>query len=776
MTEQLAPGGPGIRATWTSSAKDLVATALGQGRVWFSIGYGIVNEVYWPANSTPQVRDLGFIIAGKDFWSEVKRVHNYQLTTPSADLLLPKIVHEHERYRLVLEVVADPVRDALLIRYELEGEGLTLYPLIAPHIGGDGDNNLGRALANGLLAEKDNQYLFLAADQGFSRTSVGYVGTSDGWQDFSHHEQMTWEYSQAGPGNISMMAELRSQSGVLALAFANSSEGAVTLANSTLIAGFEEAKRVYINHWSEWFKTVNFPALKKLPGPLADAIKTSISVLKIHEGRTFPGAMVASLSTPWGDAHEDPGGYHLVWPRDSVEVGFALLACGLITEVRALLAYLIAIQQPDGHWLQNNYADGRPYWQGIQLDEAALPVLFAAKLHEQGLLGDMHAPVVQMVQKALAYIAHNGPASPQDRWEENAGISPFTLSVCIAALVAGAESGLLEEGNRAYALSLADDWNARLESWVYVQDSDLDREHGIDGHYIRLNPAYHSARFGHVTLRNRHEETIKTRTLLGMEYLSLVRLGLREVTDKRVKDTTQLVDALLCMHLPAGPYYYRYNEDGYGEHSDGRAFDGSGIGRLWPLLSGERGHYALASKQDVQPYINAMLGSASIGGMLPEQIWDKDDIPERGLIKGRPSGSAMPLNWAHAELVKLVYARETGKPIERLDCVYQRYARGNTQPKALHWRDYLQCDTLPEGMELWIEASEPFVLHYGFDDWQNIQEKNSEPLGLGLYGVRLTVDKLTGKSIQFSRRFDAHGWEEKDWQVSLKGGNPQHGG
>lgn len=767
MSENIAPGAPGITATWTSSAKDLVGTGLGQARVWFSVGYGILNEVYWPSNSTPQIRDLGFIIAGDDFWSEIKRVHNYTLSTPAADLLLPKIVHEHERYRLELEIVADPVRDALLIRYQLDGEGLKLYPLLAPHLDGDGDNNIGRVTEQGLLAEKNSQFLFLASDQGFSRGSVGYVGTSDGWQDFSQHQQMTWEYTQAGPGNIAMLGELTSSSGTLALAFASNAEGAMTLANSALVAGFAEARRRYVHQWTEWHKKVTFPQRAKLPQPLADAIKTSLSVLKTHEGRTFPGAMVASLSTPWGDSHKDPGGYHLVWPRDSVEVGFALLAYGLIEEVRALLAYLIAIQQPDGHWMQNNYTDGRPYWQGIQLDEVALPVLFAAKLHEQGLLGDMHCAVVKMVQKALAFIAHHGPSSPQDRWEENAGINPFTLSVCIAALVAGAESGLMEEGDRKYALSLADDWNERLESWVYVRDSELDREHQISGHYIRLNPAYHSARYGHVTLRNRHEETIKTRTLLGMEYLCMVRLGLREATDSRIRETTQLVDKLLRVNLPTGPYYYRYNEDGYGEHNDGRAFDGTGVGRLWPLLSGERGHYAVACGEDVQPYINAMLASASVGGMLPEQIWDQADIPERGLKKGRPSGSAMPLNWAHAELVKLIYAQENGQPIERLDVVYQRYVKQPVKPTVRHWRDYLSCDYLPSGVELLIEASEPFVLHYGFDDWQIVQEKNSTPLGLGLYGVRLKPEELTGKTLQFSRRFDAHGWEDKDWELQI---------
>ncbi|MEX6424755.1 glycoside hydrolase family 15 protein [Providencia manganoxydans] len=469
-----------------------------------------------------------------------------------------------------------------------------------------------------------------------------------------------------------------------------------------------------------------------------------------------------------GDTHKDAGGYHLVWPRDSVEVGFAMLACGLIAEVRALMAYLIAIQQPDGHWMQNNFTDGQPYWQGIQLDEVALPVLFAAKLHEQGLLGEMQGAAIRMARKALAFIAQYGPASPQDRWEENAGINPFTLSVSIAALVAGAKAGFLEEGDKQYALDLADDWNERLESWVYVKDTKLDRELGIDGHYVRLNPNSHSARFGDVMLRNRNNETISTRALLGMEYLYLVRLGLRKATDKRIEDTTKLVDKLLCMQLPAGPYYYRYNEDGYGEHEDGRAFDGSGVGRLWPLLSGERGHYAAACKQDVTPYLSAILASASTGGMLPEQIWDKESIPERGLITGRPSGSAMPLIWAHAELIKLIYVQKTGIPIEQLKSVSGRYGVQPPMARARHWRDSQPCGFVSTTHELWIEAQEPFVLHYGYDNWQDIQEQSSQPLGLGLYGVPLNVSALAGKTLRFTRRFDGRGWEGQDWHVDIK--------
>lgn len=767
MAEQQAPGAPGHQATWTSSAKDMVGTALGQGRVWFTVGYGILNEVYWPSSSTPQIRDLGFIVAGEGFWSEVKRAHQYVMTTPHSGLPLPKIVHQHERYLLELEIIADPMRDVLLIHYNLEGKGLSLYPLLAPHLGGNGDNNLGTVTVQGMLAEKAGQHLILAADKGFKRSSVGYVGYSDGWQDFNQNGCMSWEYQQAGPGNIAIMGELTESSGVLALAFSDSTQGAITLAKGAFATGYQEARRKYVSLWEEWNKTVHFPGLDKLPARLSDALRISVAVLKTHEGRTFPGSLVASLSTPWGDTHTDPGGYHLVWPRDTVEVGFAMLACGLITEVKAVLAYLIAIQQPDGHWMQNNFTDGSPYWQVIQLDEIALPILFAAKLHEQRLLGEMQETTKQMVRNALRFIAQYGPTSPQDRWEENAGINPFTLGVSIAALVAGAKAGFLEESDAQYALDLADDWNERLESWLYVTDTVLDREKGISGHYIRLMPDCNSPRFGSVILRNRNNESIRTDMLLGMEYLCLVRLGLRKATDKRIIETTTLVDELLCVNLPAGPYYHRYNEDGYGEHEDGNAFDGYGVGRLWPLLSGERGHYAAACKENITPYLDAMLASASTGGMLPEQIWDKKSIPEKGLYTGRPSGSAMPLIWAHAELIKLIYVQQTGKPIERLQSVFERYAGKSHSPRACHWRDSLPCANVPANRALWIEAQAPFVLHYSDDNWQNINNQTSQYLGLGLYGVQFDVGTIVGECLQFTRHFDATGWEGRNWRIEI---------
>lgn len=764
---QIAPGKPGISPTWTSSAKDIVGTSLLKSRVWFTVGYGILNEIYWPSCSRPQIRDLGFIVTVNDEWFEVKRLHNYTLSTPSAELLLPKIIHKHELFTLELEIIVDPLRDVLLIQYKLEGKGAKLYPLLAPHLGGSGENNSGFTTAKGMIAEKDDHIVMLAADGGFSRSSIGYVGVSDGWQDFNQNGQMTWEYEQAESGNIAIMGELNNNKGVLALSFANTREGAQTLAYSSLATGYPNVREQYVVCWTEWFKFFNFPKKDQLPPILLDAIKKSMAVIKSHAGGTFPGALVASLSIPWGYAHKDTGGYHLVWPRDLVEVGFSMLTCGMLLEAKQILSYLISIQLPDGHWMQNNYADGCPYWQGLQLDEVAFPVLYAVKLQEENLISGMEESAGQMIQKAVAFIVHNGPTSPQDRWEENSGLNAFTLSLMIAALVASVHSGFLDKKDAEYALKLADDWNNRLEGWVYVENTDLDQKHQIDGHYVRINPNNCPAQYGYVDLKNRNGQSIETYKLLGLEYLYLARLGLREPTDKRITDTTKLIDKEICVHLPNGPYYYRYNEDGYGEHEDGSAFDGNGIGRLWPLLSGERGHQAVLCKEDATDYIKAILASASKGGMLPEQIWDQEDIRRYGLYKGRPSGSAMPLIWAHAEFIKLIYIHISQKPIEQLSCVTDRYLKNKQKSDAIYWYDTISCGSVSSKYKLWIQANSSFNLHYGFDGWNDIQDKASQALGFGMHGVCLNLKNLAGKTINFTRHFDDNGWEGKNWVLPV---------
>ncbi|MGH7498983.1 MAG: glycoside hydrolase family 15 protein [Gemmatimonadales bacterium] len=756
-------GKPGIAPTWSSSDKDLVTTALGPSRIWATLGYGIINEVYWPATGDPQIRDLGFIVARDGDWIELKRARRYRITLAKPHVPLPRVVHEGPGYRLTLEVVPDPSRDVLLVSYALDGD-YDLYFLLAPHLASSGLGNT--AWVDGdLFAQRGNHALALVGSAPFLRASAGYVGASDGWQDFNRNGRMTYTFDRAEEGNVALMGQTGARSGVLALGFGRTPEGARTLAVSSLTEGFEASRALFVAGWEQWADRLQLPAAAPAFGAaVAEEAYLSAVMLKVHEDRAFPGAIVASLSVPWGSSSDSSGGYHLVWARDAVESGFGLLAVEQRDDAERVLAYLVATQLPDGHWHQNFFPDGRPFWDGVQLDEAGFPILLAAKLLEKGALRISGTEV--MAKRAAAYIASWGPGTPQDRWEENGGNSPFTLAVEVAALVAAAS--MLSGRDGEYALSLADYWNERIEEWCYVTDTLLARDLGVAGYYVRLGPIYARGVADRITLRN-HDgaESATTEELVGLEFLALARFGLRRADDPRILDSLRVADVLLRVDTPSGPLYHRYNGDGYGEHADGGPFDGVGIGRAWPLLTGERGHLALALGEDPMPYLGTMLRTAGTCGLLPEQAWDAAPIPERGLHPGRPSGSAMPLLWAHAEFLQLLAGCDLGRPFQLLRTVKDRYGGRRPDASTWHWRAETDFAALPPGRALLIEDRVPFTLHYAFDDWSAARDRAAEEQGLGMFGVRLSAEDLASRDeIRFTRRFGDE-WEGLDHRIAL---------
>ena len=372
-----------------------------------------------------------------------------------------------------------------------------------------------------------------------------------------------------------------------------------------------------------------------------------------------------------------------------------------------------------------------------------------------------------MIRRAAAYLAQNGPISPQDRWEENPGISPFTLGVEIAALVAAADH--LPAEDRPYALSLADYWNERLEDWTYFESGAFIEEFGVEGYYVRVAPAMSEGGLcGRVDVRNRGGERVPAVTLIGMEYLYLPRLGLRDPRDPRIQNTLKISESILKVETPHVAYH-RYNRDGYGEHEDGRPYDGTGVGRAWPLLTGERGYLDVLLGIDPLPYLEMMTRMTGPGGLIPEQVWDGPPLPERGLKPGMPSGSAMPLVWAHAEFLNLVAARHSGRPPKLLACVERRYQTQQPLATAWHWRRAEPFDRLPSGRALLIEGPAPFRLHHGFDGWREVFDTLSESQGLGMHGIRLDAGVLSGHSaIDFTLYFpESDSWEGTDHHMTL---------
>ncbi|WP_205963539.1 glycoside hydrolase family 15 protein [Roseicella aquatilis] len=746
-----APGAPGIPPTWTSSDKDMVGASLGPSRLWFTVGHGVVNEIYWPRVDIPQIRDLGFIVAdGKGFWSEVKRGADYTIATPGPGIPAVQILHRHCRFELALRIAPDPDRDVLLIELDLTGDAdLAPYALLAPHLGGTGNGNRAEVFTNrgrvALCAEQGPFGLALAAADPGQRdawrgASAGYVGTSDGWQDFARNGAMTWAYDRAGPGNVALMGKLPRHS-VLALGFGSGKEAAATLAISALARPFEAAWREQVRAWEAWHAEKAHAT--GLPGEFHEQVHLSAMVLKAHQDKTYPGAMVASLSIPWGNSTDDPGGYHLVWPRDLVESAGALLELGAAEEARDALRYLIATQLDDGRWAQNQWLGGMPRWGGIQLDEVGFPVLLAAALAEREALGGIEAK--GMVRRALAYLARHGPATEQDRWEETAGINPFTLAVAIAALVAGAE--FLDEAERGDVLLLADDWNARIEEWCVASGSALGAAHGVEAHYVRVAPARvmsdPAALREVVPLKNRDRNPgLPAAEQVSTDLLQLVRFGLRRADDPFVRGTVRLVDAVLRAETPSGPVWRRYGGDGYGEHPDGRPYDGTGQGRPWPLLAGERGHYALVAAEDPVPHLRTMMRASGRLGLIPEQVWDGDQLPLAGLHPGRPSGSAMPLVWAHAEFVKLATSIRAGRPVDRPEAVWLRYAGRRPHPTHAHWAPWMPVATIRPGQSLRVLSDVPTVVRWRVAGRDDAGEATTALAALGLHATDLPTGAL----------------------------------
>jgi len=796
-----APGWPGIPARWTSSAKSGVGTAHNPlSKVWFTISHGIINEVYYPRVDWACTRDLGLIITdGRDYFSEEKRhaqseVHMLAAGVPAYHLVNTAF---DGHYRIEKTIVTDPWRDVVLQRTRfvpLQGtlDDYQLYVLLAPHLGNRGagnsgwvGNNKGTAV---LYAEREGQAaLALASSVGWYTRSVGFVGTSDGWQDLSQHKQMTWFYERAENGNIALTGaiDLRACGGefVLALGFAQHAFAAAHHARTSLLHGFDAICDEFVAEWQTWQTNLPDPRepTKKSCASI-DLYRTSAAVLRTHEDKQFRGGLIASLSIPWGDAKGDGdlGGYHLVWTRDMVESVGGLLATGAHDEVRRVLRYLMTTQETDGCWPQNMWLDGTAYWRGVQLDEAAFPILLVGYAQREGLLDEAAIQEAwPMVRRAAGFIARIGPVTAQDRWEEDGGYSPFTLAVTISGLLVAADiAEQLEESQIACDLrQIADSWNANIERWTYATGTELAKSHGVDGYYVRIGVADNQPELaptaGWVAIKNRPFDQNRARAdhIVSPDALALVRFGLRAADDPRILNTIKVIDAALKVELPAGPSWHRYNNDGYGEHEDGRAFDGTGIGRAWPLLTGERAHYELAAgnRAEAQRLLHTMEGFANDGGLMPEQIWTGQDIPDRELFYGHPSGSAMPLVWAHAEYVKLLRSLRDGQVFDMPAQTVQRYQVDQVASHHTVWRFNHKCRTSPSGTPLRIGTLAPATIHWSSDGWQATQDVATRRTDLGLYVADIATSKLaSGSQVLFTFFWtDSSRWEGENFSVQI---------
>ncbi len=798
MTDLARPetafGAPGTEPRWTHASKEGVGCAYAAAsRVWYTVFNGHLTEIYYPTVDRPQVRDLTYLVTdGKTFFHDEQRdmPHETQRICPALGYTVQR--HDDEnRYRIEKTLIADPHLPVVLQHTKISGDdevlsGLKLYVLCAPHMEVGGWHNEGRIEhASGrsfLMAHKEGRWLALAATCPFSRMSVGYVGASDGWTDLSQNFEMDWQFDYAPDGNVALTGEIelsQYREFTVGIAFGETKHSAITSLLNALCVPFEAQQKRFYEQWLR-------PAEDRLPLEARSCdegslYRSSYSLLLAHEDKTYPGALIASLAIPWGEARADvdgEAGYHLVWTRDMVQSALGLLAAGNTeTPFRALI-YLAASQQADGSFAQNFWVDGRPYWTGIQLDEVAFPIILAYRLYRANALHDFDPR--PLVLSGIRYLIAEGPATQQERWEEASGYSPSTLAANIAAFICAATLAREHDhaDTAAFLEAYADWMRDHLEAWTVTNAGSL--LPGVKRHFVRINPTgpHQSARMGALDtatliLSSQPPDApteYPARDIVDAGFLELVRYGILAPDDPLVVDTLKVVDAILKADTANGPCWRRYNHDGYGQRANGDAYVEWGQGRPWPLLAGERGHYELAAGCDPSPYIQAMEQLATSTGLLPEQVWDADDIPDKYLFNGQPTGSAAPLLWAHAEYVRLLRSAVDGRVFDRLPEVAARYVENPRTPSALEiWGFLYPLETMEAGKTLRIVAESGFCARWTSDEWQTTQDTDSTQTAVGISYADIPPPPEQSGTLRFTFYWpDDDRWEDQDFVVTIQ--------
>jgi glucoamylase len=513
--------------------------------------------------------------------------------------------------------------------------------------------------------------------------STGFVGHSDGWQDLKGgmaDSTMNWTYESATNGNIAQMAMFdlspyaneKSVTFNLVLSFGNSDATASALAAETLGDNFSTMLSTYNAQWNTYTNSLN-----TFDGTADQQYYVAAMAIKAATDKTT-GAIVAGLGNPWGNSNYSictpfgipmQGGYHIAWPRDLYKIASALIVAGdTATASKSLDWLLTTMQQPDGHFLQNAFLDGTPYWNSVQMDETALPIVLAWKLGRTDA-----ATYIKHIKPAADYIVKYGPVTGQERWEENSGYSPGTIATEIAGLVCAADIARVngDATSEAKYLETADYWQSKVESWTFTTSGSI----GNGKYYERIDDNG-NPNDGHILPIRNGGGFYDERSIVDSSFLELVRLGVKPWNNPHILESLQEIDSTIKQTIAGkGDGFFRYNHDGYGETTTGADYTGAGSGRLWPIFTGERGHFAIASGEKAEDYLVTMRAFANSSYMIPEQVWD-NNAPST-YTPGTPTKSMTPLSWSMAEYITLLASNYHGKVMDQPTIVYQRYVKNS---------------------------------------------------------------------------------------------------
>ena len=685
-TNTLAPGAPGLDAHWPSAAKNGFGTANTLvSKVWFTLNSGVMTEVYYPTLDVPNVQMLQLIIVTPEGRVETESEDTTHSITVSDDAGSLSFRQENTAksgaYILSKAYVTDPERNSLLLQvffksWVHESAAYQLYVYYDPSLNNSGMHDSAWSEGGALLAVDGDKASALITEPALAETTNGYFGSSDGLTQLREAKSIRNAYTRAVDGNVVQVGrpslpKFIFNNGIrftLALGFGKTPLEARENARASLGKRFNAVRKEYEAGWHAY--ATKLPTVESKH---QRQFNMAAMVLKALEDKTYRGAMIASPSIPWGggpNANEPKiTGYHAVWARDLYQVATAFLAMGDRASANRALNYLFKVQQkPDGSFPQNSWVDGRPIGGALQLDQVALPLVLAYQLQRND-----RTTWLKHIKPAADFILRKGPYTEQERWEEKPGYSPSTIAAEIAGLVCAARIAATNRDNdsaKAY-LRKADEWARAVERWTATSNG----PHASGNYYLRITENDDPNDGVRIEI-NSGGGTYDEREIVDAGFLELVRLGIKPARDPSIVRSLAIIDRLIKVETPGGSGWYRYNHDAYGERSDGGDYDGStGMGRLWTLLTGERGEYDVARGDlaAARKRLDAMIAFANDGGMIPEQVWDRRESPRAQFRPGEGTGSATPLAWSMAQFIRLAINIKQGHNVETPDVTLLRY-------------------------------------------------------------------------------------------------------
>lgn len=771
-----APGAPGANATWSYAGKTGIGTAYEQyqagqyqdqaatgtvSKVWFSLAQGVLTETMAGLIHEAQLRELQLLIQGKDFVDEEKLatdssidyLHKDAAGRPLSLAYRVSNKAKNGQYQIEKQYFTDPDSQSMVVRTTVTAlaDDLKIYSYLDTALANTGSGDQAVYQNDMLHAVDGNAALTLLTVPAPAQASVGFVGVSDGLTELRQQGRLSGYHStgeQAGNVAATLLHGTLQKGQQLqfdqVIGFGKDSQASTAQAKQTLSRDLTQVLAAYNGEgdaigWQDYLQSL--PALADLSTQAADGGKllySSAMVLKAQEDKTHAGALIASLSNPWGEvksAEQPQTGYKAVWPRDFYQVAMAMLALGDTQSPKVAFEYLQKVQVSaktpgyqgtPGWFLQKTHVDGTLEWVGIQLDQTAMPVMLGWRLWQAGVLSDSEIShwYQQMLKPAADFLADGGrakldwndislqsPYTQQERWEEQAGYSPSTMAAIIAGLISAAEiAEHVKDGDKAaHYRAKADLFASQLETLTFTEQGVLKGAQSDGKYYLRLNKDTDVNNNELMELRNGQHD-VGVLSVVDGGFLELVRYGVRKADHPAVLATLGEMDDVSLpdqqrVHYqfpgPAGQLFSgwrRYGYDGYGEDIvSGEAYaNGPGQsnttgqrGRVWPFFSGERGHYELAAllarKAKAEPadlavlrdkYVAALEYFANEGLMLPEQVFDGVGANQVYQYQlGQGTSSATPLAWTHAEYIKLLRSLHDQKIWDQYPVVHQRYSQ-----------------------------------------------------------------------------------------------------